>query len=128
MTLTGKIVAISRDKLYYKVGVSSEDSIWYTKTSEVDVVCAELEVGWKVTIDYDWDEKKKKGFLSNVEILEKTTKESEEKDRDRKKSIERQAMMKCACEAVKGIPGIDIASLKDIIIDLYTAMYRKIQE
>lgn len=130
MKVTGRIIAISKDREYYKVGVSSDDSIWYTKTPEVDVVCASLEIGWKVAVEYEWDEKKKKGFMSVVDVLEKTTRDSREKEDVRRKSIEKQAMMKAACEASKGYENVysTLDELGDAIVDLYNKLYGELQK
>ena len=126
MEAVGKIIAISGDKQFYKVGVNSDDSVWFTKTSEVETVLAVINRGDEVNLSFEWQEKNR--MLTAIEVTKKAVEENQ--NYNKSESIEKQTMMKAAADAVKAMPGCfaNINDLGDSVIKLYNMFYTELKK
>lgn len=148
-----KVIAISRDKRFYKIGENSNDSDWYEVTDKVSNFAKNIERGDEVAIKYnvqnvngrevkvlDFIGKESstdntrsssstpKSYSSSTKQMNSGRLDSGGRTDSVGRSIERQAIMKAACEAVKTMPG-QFGSVDDLwntIDTLYTKMITKI--
>jgi len=59
-----KVLAISGDKQYFRLGEDRDNSSWYTRTSEVESICSTLNKGDEVKITFEKDKDNKNTILT----------------------------------------------------------------
>jgi hypothetical protein len=111
-----KVIAISKDKQYYKIGESSTESLWYGVGEKIKNFIDSVNRGDEEEIKYDEAEDKgrKQRVLNFIRVTKKapetptsspTTTSRFNNGNDRNKSIEKQTIVKAAVEAVKAMTG-----------------------
>jgi len=124
-----KVVAISRDGIYYKIGDDYDSAIWYERGEN----SPQLQRGDDVDVEYTVREINGR----KVRVLTKVTKNesspsiqnNSSDDRivgDRTASIERQALLKAACQAIKTMPG-QFATVDELGNDVIK-LFRRLKE
>ena len=119
-----KVFAISRDNQFYKIGNDFNSAVWY-QIGENQENISTVSKGDEVDIESKVENGKK--VLTKVVVTNKATTSNYN---DRNTSIEKQAMMKSAADAIKTMTGQfpNVDDLGDAILKLYEKLYRKLGE
>lgn len=125
-----KVVAVSRDGMYYKIGESYDVSTWYKKGNKDLQRGDEVDIEWKVVEQNG----RKVRELTKVIVNNPTPSAptgsspspsaSPNKFTDRSSAIERQTILKCASEAVKAMAGqfSSVDNLANSVITIFRAL------
>ena len=127
-----KVLAISADRDYFRLGAEISNSSWYTKTPETKSICDTLNKGDEVKITFEKDENNKK-YLQTVNVIKKNPNVLQQSFNGNKfrepEQLRKDATMRSACIAMQSMVGAyqNIDDLSNAICILYKKLYEKVQ-